>query len=232
MISLSPRGGNYNHRTRGLAHLRKDVIREDEFDKIIAKVGKGAAYETPTPERIRRDLALFSTAYVFGQRPSEILRLKREDCMIVGDKLRIRFTIQKHELIKKMQDEEGKKRLLLNPIQLKATKSKNINHKYVRYIVDQIKTLKFKEAPLFPAINPISNVEMKALNVKSFYWLCNKYGVYPYLFRESLATKMSENGVPIPTMMRHFNWSRAERAEHYSRKGGGVEEEWLSDQEF
>jgi len=195
-------------------------------------VAGGKAYQKPTPDRVRRDLALFATSYVFGQRPSETLRLRKDDCIIVGPKIRIRFTIQKHELIKMLHDEAGKRQLLLNPVQLKSTKSKNINHKHVNYIISQIKSVKKRDGFLFPAINPLTKSCSKPLNVRSFYWLCNKYGVYPYLFRETLATKMSEGGVPVPTMMRHFNWSRAERAEHYSRKGGGVEEEWLSDQEF
>jgi hypothetical protein len=79
-----------------------------------------------------------------------------------------------------------------------------------------------KEGDLFPGMYyQKAQYYLKKVN-KNVWW---------HLFRESLATEMAERGATEEELMHWFDWSRADTAHQYVKRGIKLTEKW-SDRDF
>ncbi len=183
---------------------RKDILRKEELNELLEK-----ADSYYNGSRIQCLIALL---WLFGKRITENLMLKRKDIFIKEGYLYVYFHV------KKKHDRKAK------PIPRRFLKRKTLRNPYTKFVVQYTEKITDPEAYVFPsersAYGYMSRVQayriVKQLDPNA--WL--------HLFRESLATKMAEEGASEEELMHWFDWDRVDTAHEYVKQGTRLTEKW------
>lgn len=178
---------------------------------------------------------LLSLTNIFGKRVSECLSLKKEQIKKDAKFLYVRFHV-------------GKKRDKDRPIPIFYTKKKTLQHPLIPYILNYLDTI--SEGYIFPSKRkPQKGTVRMKVKLKGGK---TKIAEYPYsveggfvsrqlalyylkkiapdwwwhLARESLATRMAEEGASEEELMHWFDWSSVEMAHVYVKRGTKLTEKW------
>jgi integrase len=207
---------------------RTDILRKPEVDMMLKN-----AENVYMGQRLQCVIVL---AWIFGKRIKEILRLKREDIWTDDKFLYVRFQVQKKKHRREL------------PIPETYTKKIRLEHPYVPYVLRWVNRI--QEGYVFPSYTKprIIRVKTKWKNEKGetvekeySYTLEGGHlsdarlrqlikqvnpNAWWHLFRESLATYMSEMGATEEELMHWFDWSDPKTAHNYVKRGTKLIEKW------
>lgn len=178
---------------------------------------------------------LIGLTNVFGKRISECISLKKDQITQDTKFLYVRFHV-------------GKKRDKDRPIPIFHIKKKTLQHPLMPYIISYVDQI--QDGYIFPSnrsrqtgVNKMK-IKLKNGEVKNVGYAYSVEGgfisrqlalyylkkVAPdwwwHLARESLATRMAEEGATEEELMHWFDWSRVDMAHVYVKRGTKLTEKW------
>jgi len=207
---------------------RSDILRKPEIDSML-RMAENFKYSP----QLRCIIAL---AWLFGKRVSEIVRLSREDFWWDDNFLYVRFLVLK------------KKTLRESAIPKYYTKRIRLEHPYTSIVIKYVS--EFKEGYVFPKATQerVDKVKTKYINREGktvtgkykyqriggymsrqlvhYYLKQINPDSWMHLFRESLATYMSERGATEEELMHWFDWDDIRTAHTYVKRGTKLTEKW------
>lgn len=180
----------------------------------------------------KRLQCIIAILWLFGKRITEVLTLTREDIWVEGDYLFVYFVVRK------------KKRKSQGPLGNRFLKKIRLDHPYTKYIVDYIS--QFEKGYIFPSYGKGHRVKIPVkhkdgsiiyhehvrpsgvLSDARVRQLIKKVNAncYPHFFRESLATKMAEEGATEYELMYWFDWDTTQSPSKYVKRGTKLTEKW------
>jgi integrase len=195
---------------------RNDILRSFEINKML---------EQAEPW-LQCAIAL---AKLFGKRINEILRIRREEIYTEEQHLYVRFFVGK-----KTDRKE-------TPVPKPYLKRITLRNPYCKYILQYIEPI--KEGYIFPSstkprLKRFYDKKMKIwreyqkegghISPEAAYYHLKKLApnTWWHLFRESLATEMSERGASEEKLMNWFDWDRVDTAHDYVKRGTKLTEEY------
>jgi integrase len=168
-------------------------------------------------------------AKLFGKRVNEIFRIRREEIYTDEQYLYVRFFVGK-----KTDRKE-------TPVPKPYLKRITLRNPYCKYILQYIESI--KDGYIFPAntkprLKRFYDKKMKIwreyqkegghISPEAAYYHLKKLApnTWWHLFRESLATEMSERGASEEKLMNWFDWDRVDTAHDYVKRGTKLTEEY------
>jgi integrase len=204
---------------------RRDVLRPNEILKTV---------ETAKSLGLDWLSCAISLCCIFGKRVNEVLSLKRDQVLWNENFLIVRFIV-------------GKKRRQ-TPIPEFYVKRKTVKHPLFPYIRDYVEPI--KEGYIFPSgraeqtIRQTVQIKRKDGSLKECNYEYHVPGGYIgrelawyylkkvapnwwwHLARESLATRMAEEGATEEELMHWFDWETPASAHKYVKRGTKLTEKW------
>jgi integrase len=195
---------------------RTDILRSFELTKMLEQADPW----------LQCAMAL---AWMFGKRINEIMRLRREDIYTREHSLYVRFFVSKKATRKDQ------------PVPKPYLKRITLKNPYCKFVLSYIEAI--KEGYIFPASTKprLKRFFDKRMNVwreyqkegghissEAAYYHLKKLApqTWWHLFRESLATEMSERGATEEKLMHWFDWDRVDTAHQYVKRGTKLTEEY------
>jgi integrase len=202
---------------------REDILRNFEIDRMLTKADKGIVKYLPielqpnsmdmtirfNPARVKCLIALL---WLFGKRITEYLWLKRKDLWVERNYLYVRFTVQK------------KRKRGAQPIKERYLKRITLENPYAEFVIQYIEGIADPEAFLFPSDRSAYGYTSRNHAYRILKGLDRD--AWCHLFRESLATKMAEEGATEEELMHWFDWDNPQSAHKYVKKGTKLTEKW------
>ena len=204
---------------------RKDILRPKEIVNTT---------KTARAKGLDWLACMISIVCIFGKRINEVVSLTREQIFWDAKFLSIRFIVSKKRTS--------------TPIPIYYTKRKTMEHPLIPYIIEYVS--KFKEGYIFPFNRKEEHLKQQRLikrkdgtqklciyeyvvegghisrNLALYYLKKIAPNWWWHLGRESLATRMAEDGASEEELMHWFDWDTVDSAHKYVKRGTKLTEKW------